>query len=100
MDNQSTFYPWPCRAEERERTKTTSGRGSPRLNQLSCTVRPSTCRAFFSVSDNEVILGTTDGSLVQVLALADTTFKRLSLLQGQLVRNIQHTAGLNPRANR
>lgn len=46
------------------------------------------------------ILGTVDGSLVQVLALTDTTFKRLSLLQGQLVRNIQHIAGLNPRANR
>jgi cleavage and polyadenylation specificity factor subunit 1 len=30
----------------------------------------------------------------------EATFKRLHLLQGQLTRNVQHTAGLNPRAFR
>jgi cleavage and polyadenylation specificity factor subunit 1 len=46
------------------------------------------------------VLATLDGAIAAVKAVGDATFKRLSLLQGQLVRNVQHVAGLNPRAYR
>lgn len=44
--------------------------------------------------------GSIDGSLSMLTPLNDPTFKRLHLLQGQLTRNIQHVAGLNPKAFR
>jgi len=47
-----------------------------------------------------VIYGTLNGSIVMFAPVPDVVFKRLSLLQGQLVRNVQHIAGLNPRAYR
>jgi len=55
--------------------------------------------------DNEIpqaklISGFTDGSLSALTPVDEGAFKRLHLLQGQLVRNVQHTAGLNPRAYR
>ncbi|KAF8318712.1 hypothetical protein DL93DRAFT_2225607 [Clavulina sp. PMI_390] len=53
-----------------------------------------------SSAQSIILFATLDGSITQMLALTDATFKRLSLLQGQLVRNVQHVAGLNPRANR
>lgn len=34
------------------------------------------------------------------IPVKEDSFKRLSLLQGQLVRNVQHVAGLNPKAFR
>ena len=44
--------------------------------------------------------GHPDGSLTALVPVDETTFKRLHLLQGQLTRNVQHIAGLNPRAFR
>ncbi|KAF8500474.1 CPSF A subunit region-domain-containing protein [Russula emetica] len=48
----------------------------------------------------KLICGHPDGSLTGLVPVDETTFKRLHLLQGQLTRNVQHTAGLNPRAFR
>jgi len=44
--------------------------------------------------------GSTDGSLTSLTYVDEQTFKTLHLLQGQLTRNVQHVAGLNPRAFR
>ncbi|KAF8520929.1 CPSF A subunit region-domain-containing protein [Hysterangium stoloniferum] len=41
-----------------------------------------------------------DGSLHVLIPVEEPVYKRLQLLQGQLTRNIQHIAGLNPRAFR
>lgn len=46
------------------------------------------------------IPGLTDGSLAALTPVEETVSKRLQLLQGQLTRNIQHAAGLNPKAHR
>ncbi|KAI0264066.1 CPSF A subunit region-domain-containing protein [Russula aff. rugulosa BPL654] len=48
----------------------------------------------------KLICGHPDGSLTGLVPVDEGTFKRLHLLQGQLTRNVQHTAGLNPRAFR
>jgi len=48
----------------------------------------------------KLICGHPDGSLTGLVPVDEATFKRLHLLQGQLTRNVQHTAGLNPRAFR
>ncbi|KAH8992719.1 CPSF A subunit region-domain-containing protein [Lactarius akahatsu] len=48
----------------------------------------------------KLICGHPDGSLTALVPVDEATFKRLHLLQGQLTRNVQHTAGLNPRAFR
>ncbi|KIM69381.1 hypothetical protein SCLCIDRAFT_1207782 [Scleroderma citrinum Foug A] len=47
-----------------------------------------------------LIHGFTDGSLSVLTPVDEASFKRLHLLQGQLSRNIQHVAGLNPRVYR
>jgi len=52
------------------------------------------------VAQSVLIYATLDGAIAAVKAVGDATFKRLSLLQGQLIRNVQHVAGLNPRAYR
>ena len=44
--------------------------------------------------------GASDGSLYSITPVEDSVMKRLQLLQGQLTRNIQHSAGLNPKAYR
>jgi hypothetical protein len=44
--------------------------------------------------------GSTDGSLSSLTPVDESVYKRLQLLQGQLTRNIQHFAGLNPKAFR
>lgn len=44
--------------------------------------------------------GSPDGSLSSLTTVGEHAFKRLQLLQGQLTRNIQHTAALNPKAFR
>ena len=44
--------------------------------------------------------GSTDGSLTSLTPVTEPVAKRLQLLQGQLTRNIQHVAGLNPKALR
>ncbi|KAF9460288.1 CPSF A subunit region-domain-containing protein [Collybia nuda] len=48
----------------------------------------------------KLICGSTDGSLSCLTPVEEHAFKRLQLLQGQLTRNIQHVAGLNPKAFR
>ncbi|KAF8268563.1 CPSF A subunit region-domain-containing protein [Lactarius quietus] len=48
----------------------------------------------------KLICGHPDGSLTALVPVDEATFKRLHLLQGQLTRNVQHIAGLNPRAFR
>ncbi|KAF9235610.1 CPSF A subunit region-domain-containing protein [Melanogaster broomeanus] len=48
----------------------------------------------------KLIAGFGDGSLSALTPVDEAAFKRLHLLQGQLSRNIQHVAGLNPRAFR
>lgn len=47
-----------------------------------------------------ILLGSTNGSLASLTILDEEAFKRLSLLQGQLMRNLQHMAALNPKAFR
>ena len=44
--------------------------------------------------------GSVDGSLSSLTYVDETAFKRLYLLQGQLVRTVQHVAALNPKAFR
>ncbi|KAH0834713.1 CPSF A subunit region-domain-containing protein [Lanmaoa asiatica] len=41
-----------------------------------------------------------DGSLSALTPVDEGAFKRLHLLQGQLLRNVQHVAGLNPKSYR
>ncbi|KAI0052046.1 hypothetical protein FA95DRAFT_1593031 [Auriscalpium vulgare] len=48
----------------------------------------------------KLICGHPDGSVTGLVPIDEGAFKRLYLLQGQLTRNVQHTAGLNPRAFR
>lgn len=45
-------------------------------------------------------LGMVDGSLSSLTYVDEAVSKRLHLLQGQLTRNVQHVAGLNPKAFR
>ena len=45
-------------------------------------------------------LGMVDGSLSSLTYVDESVSKRLHLLQGQLARNVQHVAGLNPKAFR
>ncbi|KAK7042372.1 protein CFT1 [Favolaschia claudopus] len=52
------------------------------------------------IPQSKLICGSTDGSLKSLTPVDETTAKRLQLLQGQLTRNIQHMAGLNPKALR
>ncbi|CAK5269347.1 unnamed protein product [Mycena citricolor] len=52
------------------------------------------------IPQSRIIYGSTDGSLRSLTPSDESSAKRLQLLQGQLTRNIQHVAGLNPRAFR
>ncbi|QRV81748.1 cleavage and polyadenylation specificity factor protein [Ceratobasidium sp. AG-Ba] len=47
-----------------------------------------------------LVIGASDGSVSTLTPLDKLQFSRLLLLQGQLIRNIQHIAGLNPKAHR
>lgn len=51
-------------------------------------------------SQSQLIYATADGSLTTLVAVKTARFKRLQLVQAQLVRNAQHVVGLNPRAFR
>ncbi|KAH7925063.1 hypothetical protein BV22DRAFT_1119797 [Leucogyrophana mollusca] len=48
----------------------------------------------------KLVSGFVDGSLSSLTPVDEAAFKRFQLLQGQLTRNIQHIAGLNPKAYR
>lgn len=52
------------------------------------------------IPQSRLINGFNDGSLSVLTPVDETILKRLHLLQGQLSRNIQHVAGLNPKAYR
>ncbi|KAF5370352.1 hypothetical protein D9758_007006 [Tetrapyrgos nigripes] len=52
------------------------------------------------VPQARLICGATNGSLASLTPIDEAVSKRLQLLQGQLTRNIQHVAGLNPKALR
>jgi len=52
------------------------------------------------IPQSKLLMGSPDGSLASLTPVEEDAFKRLQLLQGQLTRNIQHTAGLNPKAFR
>jgi cleavage and polyadenylation specificity factor subunit 1 len=53
-----------------------------------------------AVPQGKLLCGHLDGALSTLTPVDDAAFKRLQLLQGQLVGKIQHVAGLNPRAFR
>ncbi|KAF8633074.1 hypothetical protein AX15_001523 [Amanita polypyramis BW_CC] len=53
-----------------------------------------------TIPQARLISGSPDGSLSSLTPVDETAFKRLQLLQGQLTRNMQHVAGLNPKAFR
>ncbi|KAJ6612805.1 CPSF A subunit region-domain-containing protein [Mycena sp. CBHHK59/15] len=53
-----------------------------------------------AIPQARLICGSTNGSLTSLTPVDEATSKRLQLLQGQLTRNIQHVAGLNPKALR
>ncbi|KAG9080614.1 mRNA cleavage and polyadenylation factor subunit, partial [Ceratobasidium sp. 370] len=46
-----------------------------------------------------LVISASDGSVSALTPLDQTQFGRLHLLQGQLIRNIQHVAGLNPKGH-
>ncbi|KAJ3777509.1 CPSF A subunit region-domain-containing protein [Lentinula raphanica] len=48
----------------------------------------------------KLLCGATNGSIATITPVEESAAKRLQLLQGQLTRNVQHVAGLNPRALR
>jgi len=52
------------------------------------------------VPQSKLLMGSPDGSLSSLTPVEEYAYKRLQLLQGQLTRNIQHTAALNPKAIR
>ncbi|KAJ3567068.1 hypothetical protein NP233_g6602 [Leucocoprinus birnbaumii] len=52
------------------------------------------------IPSSRLVTGSTNGSLASLTILDEASHKRLALLQGQLIRNIQHTAALNPKAFR
>ncbi|TBU39387.1 CPSF A subunit region-domain-containing protein [Dichomitus squalens] len=47
-----------------------------------------------------LVCGSVDGSLTTLTYVDENAFKRLHLLQGQLIRTVQHVAALNPKAFR
>ena len=55
---------------------------------------------YFIVDPTILCPGSPDGSLSSLTPVEEHAYKRLQLLQGQLTRNIQHTAALNPKAFR
>ncbi|PWN38026.1 uncharacterized protein FA14DRAFT_22204 [Meira miltonrushii] len=49
---------------------------------------------------NEIILSSMNGSIQRIQPVEEEIFNTLHLLQGQLIRTVQHFAGLNPRGFR
>lgn len=48
----------------------------------------------------QLIYATAEGAITTLVAVKDARYKRLQLVQDQLIRNAPHIAGLNPRAFR
>ena len=51
-------------------------------------------------TSSEVVYGLMNGAIQTLLPVSDDVFDVLHLLQVQLIRNVQHFAGLNPRGHR
>lgn len=47
-----------------------------------------------------VLVGTHTGSLAMVTPLPETCYRRLNIVQGQIINGEEHVAGLNPRGYR
>ncbi|KAF9031687.1 hypothetical protein BDZ89DRAFT_948625 [Hymenopellis radicata] len=52
------------------------------------------------IPQTKLVYGATNGSIACLIPVDEAVSKRLELLQGQLTRNIQHTAALNPKVFR
>lgn len=52
------------------------------------------------IPQTKIICGASNGALFSLTPIDEAAGKRLQLLQGQLTRNIQHLAALNPKAQR
>ena len=48
----------------------------------------------------KIICGASNGALYSLTPIDEVAGKRLQLLQGQLTRNVQHVAALNPKTQR
>lgn len=66
----------------------------------SLTVARRTRTGDSDIPQAKIICGTSNGSLLSLTPLDEASGKRLQLLQGQLTRNVQHAAALNPKAHR
>ncbi|KAK0549644.1 mRNA cleavage and polyadenylation factor subunit [Tilletia horrida] len=70
-------------------------------SEATCTLRLPRFAGEAEVYDaSEVVFGKSNGGIETLIPVSEQIFKRLQLLQSQLVRNVQHVAGLNPRAYR
>lgn len=52
------------------------------------------------IPQTKIICGASNGSLYSLTPIDEAMGKRLQLLQGQLTRNVQHVAALNPKTQR
>ena len=68
-----------------------------------CSFRPASVRGDSLLNADGALrswAGMVDGSLASLTPVDEGAYKRLHLLQGQLVRTVQHVAALNPKAFR
>ncbi|KIP11832.1 hypothetical protein PHLGIDRAFT_98931 [Phlebiopsis gigantea 11061_1 CR5-6] len=68
--------------------------------RTSCTIARRGKGIEAEIPQAKLICGMVDGSLSSLTYVDDAVSKRLHLLQGQLTRNVQHVASLNPKAFR
>lgn len=66
----------------------------------SLTVARRTRTGDSDIPQARIICGASNGALLSLTPIDEVSGKRLQLLQGQLTRNVQHIAALNPKAQR
>lgn len=66
----------------------------------SLTVARRTRTGDSEIPQARIICGASNGALLSLTPIDEASGKRLQLLQGQLTRNVQHVAALNPKAHR
>ena len=66
----------------------------------SLTVARRTRTGDSDIPQAKIICGASNGALLSLTPIEEASGKRLQLLQGQLARNVQHVAALNPKAHR
>lgn len=66
----------------------------------SLTVARRTRTGDSDIPQAKIICGASNGALLSLTPIDEVSGKRLQLLQGQLTRNVQHIAALNPKAQR